>query len=217
MRKEKTKRKITGLDDERGIRKTQRRSSTSRNMKLLEVWTCQRAENLKRKSSKIPKNNYAATMVSAARRQIIGGGGAPINKSRRRRRPQIVGGAAGARLYCRVDIPGLNLHRTHTGLYDDKEETCLVSESSCIEDTLSKIVIPRLQIVAGRVDTLESQTHHIRPILLVLHCHWHQLYNTARRMLPCSLTKFHYCQPENDTDRLHLHQSRQTVGSSTCL
>src|SRR6218665_721268 len=43
-------------------------------MKPLEGWTCQRAENLK-KSSKIPKNNYAATMVSAARRQIIGGGG----------------------------------------------------------------------------------------------------------------------------------------------
>src|SRR6218665_503509 len=64
-------------------------------MKPLEVWTCQRAENLK-KSLKIPKNNYAATMVSAARRQIIGGGGsAPINKSRRRR-PQIVGGGAGA-------------------------------------------------------------------------------------------------------------------------
>src|SRR6218665_2496234 len=76
-----------------------RRSSTSRNMKPLEVWTCQRAENLKKKSSKIPKNNYAATMVSAARRQIIGGGSAPINKSRRWRRPQIVGGAASARLY----------------------------------------------------------------------------------------------------------------------
>src|SRR6218665_2444708 len=60
-------------------------------MEALEVWTCQRAENLKKKSSKIPPNNYAATMVSAARRQIIGGG-APINKSRRR--PQIVGGAA---------------------------------------------------------------------------------------------------------------------------
>src|SRR6218665_2827957 len=40
-------------------------------MKPLKVWTCQRAENLKKKSSKIPKNNYAATMVSAARRQII--------------------------------------------------------------------------------------------------------------------------------------------------
>src|SRR6218665_1423005 len=66
-------------------------------MKPLEVWTCQRTENLKKKSSKIPQNNYAATMVSAARQQIIGGGGAPINK---RRRPQIVGGgAAGARLY----------------------------------------------------------------------------------------------------------------------
>src|SRR6218665_161041 len=44
-------------------------------MKPLEVWTCQRAENLKKKSSKIPKNNYAATMVLAAGRQIIGGGG----------------------------------------------------------------------------------------------------------------------------------------------
>ena len=95
-----------------------------------------------------------------------------------------------------MDIPGLNLHRTHSGLYDDKEETCFVSEPSCIEDTLSKIVIPRLQIVAGRGDTLESQTHHIRPILLLLHCHWHKLYNTARRMLPCSLTNFHYCQTD---------------------
>src|SRR6218665_3937194 len=62
------------------------------------VWTCQRVEKLKKKSSKIPKNNYAATMVSAARRQIIGDG-APINKSRRRH-PQIVGG--GARLYSRA-------------------------------------------------------------------------------------------------------------------
>src|SRR6218665_2455667 len=62
-------------------------------MKPLEVCTCQRAENLN-KSSKIPKNNYAGTMVSAARRQIIGGGG-PIHKiRRRRRRPQIVGGGA---------------------------------------------------------------------------------------------------------------------------
>src|SRR6218665_1988753 len=66
-------------------------------MKPSEVWTCQRAENLKKKSSKIPKNKYAATTVSAARRQIIGGGGgAPINKSRRRR-PQIVGGGGAAR------------------------------------------------------------------------------------------------------------------------
>src|SRR6218665_2884708 len=68
-------------------------------MKPLEVWTCQRAENLKKKSSKISKNNYAAKMVAAARRQIIGGGGggAPINKSRRRRRSQIVGGGGAAR------------------------------------------------------------------------------------------------------------------------
>ena len=51
-------------------------------MESFEVWTYQRAENLKKKSSKIPKNNYAATMVLVARRQIIGGGDAPINKSR---------------------------------------------------------------------------------------------------------------------------------------
>src|SRR6218665_3707910 len=107
MRKEKTKKKITGLDDEEGIQQTSRRSSTLRNMKPLEVCTCQRAENLKKKSSKIPKKNYPATMVSAARRQIIGGG-APINKSRWRRRPQIVGGggAAGARLYSKLRSAG---------------------------------------------------------------------------------------------------------------
>src|SRR6218665_3498270 len=67
-------------------------------MKPLEVWTCQRAENIKKKSSKIPINNEVETMVSGARRQIIGGGGgAPINKSRRRWRPQIVGGGGAAR------------------------------------------------------------------------------------------------------------------------
>src|SRR6218665_3189403 len=85
MRKEKTKKKITGLDDERGIQ--QRRSSTSRNMKPLEVWTCQWAENLKRKSSKIPKittqqqwNRRRADKLSAAaaarRSTKVGGGGA---------------------------------------------------------------------------------------------------------------------------------------------
>src|SRR6218665_1160495 len=57
----------------------------------INLWV-HKAENLKKKLSKIPKSNNAATMVSAARRQIIGGG-APINKSRRRR-PQIVGGGA---------------------------------------------------------------------------------------------------------------------------
>src|SRR6218665_3451556 len=66
-------------------------------MKPLDVWTCQRAENLKKKSSKIQKNNYAATMVSAARRQIIGGGGAPLHKKRRPRGPQIVGDGGAAR------------------------------------------------------------------------------------------------------------------------
>src|SRR6218665_1175354 len=68
----------------------------------INLWV-HKAENLKKKLSKIPKSNNAATMVSAARRQIIGGG-APINKSRRRR-PQIVGGgAAGARLYSQSSI-----------------------------------------------------------------------------------------------------------------
>src|SRR6218665_1847784 len=109
MRKEKTKKKITGLDDELGIQQTYRRSSTSRNMNPLEVWTCQRAENLKKKLSKIPKipkNNYAATMVSAARRQIIGGGGAPINKIRRAHKLSAAArGAAGARLYRKGDDP----------------------------------------------------------------------------------------------------------------
>src|SRR6218665_3931471 len=58
-------------------------------MKPLEVWTCQKAENLKKKSSKIPKNNYAATMVSAVRRQIR-----RADQQIWRRRPQIVGGGA---------------------------------------------------------------------------------------------------------------------------
>src|SRR6218665_3227726 len=91
--------------------KVKKRSSTSRNMKPLEVWTCQRAENLKKKSSKIPKNNYAATIVSAARRQIIGGGGggAPINKSRRRRRSQIVGSGGAARRGWRTALPRTRL------------------------------------------------------------------------------------------------------------
>src|SRR6218665_835332 len=110
MRKEKTKEKIIGLDDERGIQQTKRRSSTSRNMKPSEVWTCQRAENLKKKSSKIPKNKYAATTVSAGRRPNIGrrwggggekfgggvGGGGEIKK-RGGRPPKIAGGGGAAR------------------------------------------------------------------------------------------------------------------------
>src|SRR6218665_528869 len=99
MWKEKTKKKLLDwmMSEEHSKLKeeVQHRESP---MKPLQVWTCQRAENLKKKSSKIPINNYAATMASAARRQIIGGGGAPINKSRRRRRrPQIVGGGGAAR------------------------------------------------------------------------------------------------------------------------
>ena len=65
--------------------KLKERSSTSRNMKPLEVWTCQRAENLKKKSSKIPKNNYAAKN---------GIGGAPTNYRRRRRADQQKSAAA---------------------------------------------------------------------------------------------------------------------------
>src|SRR6218665_397724 len=119
MRKEKAKKKITGLeDDERGIQQSQKRSSTSRNMKPLEVWTCQRAENLKKKSSKIPKNNYAAKMVSAGRPQKIiggGGGGAPINKSRRRR-SQIVGGGAARPAHSSTPPPSLPITRHHLHL-----------------------------------------------------------------------------------------------------
>src|SRR6218665_3910961 len=66
-------------------------------MKPLECWTCQRADNLKKKSSKIPKNNYAATMVSAARRQNIGDGGTPPNKNKPRRRADKLSATAARR------------------------------------------------------------------------------------------------------------------------
>src|SRR6218665_323163 len=62
-------------------------------MKPLEVWTCQRAENLK-KLSNIPKNNYAATMVSAARRKIIGGGADKLSAAAARRSTKVCGGGA---------------------------------------------------------------------------------------------------------------------------
>src|SRR6218665_1278570 len=76
-----------------------RRSSTSRNMKPLEVWTCQRAENLNKKSSKIPKiqkfqkittqpTNYRRRRRADQQKSAA----APTNCRRRR-------GAAGARLY----------------------------------------------------------------------------------------------------------------------
>src|SRR6218665_760800 len=113
MKKEKTKKKLLDwmMSEEYSKLKEEAQHRESR-MKPLEGWTCQRAENLKKKSSKIPINNYAATMVSAARRQIIGGG-APINKSRRRR-PQIGGGGgggAGAQLYSQA------LYRINFKLY----------------------------------------------------------------------------------------------------
>src|SRR6218665_1932465 len=92
MRKEKTKKTITELDDERGTANLKKKLNIEKHETIGGV-DLPKGRELKKKSSKIPKNNYAATMESAARRQIIGGG-APINKSRRRRRPQIVGGGA---------------------------------------------------------------------------------------------------------------------------
>src|SRR6218665_1076701 len=108
-------------------------------MKPLEVdWTCQRAENLKKKSSKIPKNNYAATMVSAARRQIIGGGDPPINKSRGRR-PQIGGGGGAAR-----PAHGSNFYSVSHGLS--------LSEAlpTTAIDTVSEFTREALQAIAGK-------------------------------------------------------------------
>src|SRR6218665_590417 len=100
MRKEKTKKKLLDwMMSEQYYTANLKKKLNIEKHETMEVWTCQRAENLKNKSSKIPKNNYAGKMVSAARRQIIGGGGggAPIIKSRRRRRSQIVDGGGAAR------------------------------------------------------------------------------------------------------------------------
>src|SRR6218665_1002899 len=58
-------------------------------MKPLEVWTCQRAVNLKKKSSKIPL------------RSNKGVGGAPTNYRRRRRRADQQKSAAAAPTNCR--------------------------------------------------------------------------------------------------------------------
>src|SRR6218665_533357 len=84
-----------------------RRSSTSRNMKPLEVWTCQRADNLK-KSSKIPKittqqqwyrrraDKLSAAAAAARRSTKVGGGGAhklsAAAAARRGRRTALVRG-----------------------------------------------------------------------------------------------------------------------------
>src|SRR6218665_1728118 len=106
MRKEKTKKKITGLDDERAryIANLKKKLNIEKHETIGGLDLPEGRELIEEVIENSP-NNYAATMVSATRRQIIGGG-APINKSRRRRRPQIVGGgaaAAGARLYFKVD------------------------------------------------------------------------------------------------------------------
>src|SRR6218665_2699218 len=91
MRKEKIKKKITGLDDDRA-------RNTANLKKKLNIEKHEtiggldlpEGRELKDEVIENSKNNYAATMVSAARRQIIGGGGgAPINKSRRRRCPRL--------------------------------------------------------------------------------------------------------------------------------
>src|SRR6218665_1221967 len=88
MRKEKTKKKITGLDDERGI--------LYRNLKKLNIEKHEtiggldlpKAENLKKKSSKIPKittqqkwyrrraDKLSAAAAAARRSTKVGGGGA---------------------------------------------------------------------------------------------------------------------------------------------
>src|SRR6218665_2964041 len=95
-------------------------------MKPLEVWTCQRAENLK-KSSKIPKINYAATMVSAARRQIIGGGGggAPIHKKRRGGGPRStkVGGGGAHKLSAAAARPA---HSSNMRIYFASTELVMI-------------------------------------------------------------------------------------------
>src|SRR6218665_3162161 len=114
MRKEKTKKKITGLDDERSRNTANLKKSLNiEKHETIGGLDLPEGRELKEEVIENSKNNYAATMVSAARRQnrrradklsavAAGGrrptkvGGAPINK-RRRRRPQIVGGgAAGA-------------------------------------------------------------------------------------------------------------------------
>src|SRR6218665_561087 len=65
-------------------------------MKPLEVWTCQRAENLKKKSSKIPKKITTQQQWYRRRADKLSAAAARRSTSRRRR-PQIVGGGGSAR------------------------------------------------------------------------------------------------------------------------
>src|SRR6218665_2059371 len=51
--KRKSKEKTIGLDDVGGIRQTQGRSSKPGEVEPSDVWTCQRAENLKKKKKKL--------------------------------------------------------------------------------------------------------------------------------------------------------------------
>src|SRR6218665_3360166 len=50
-RKKKTKAKTIGLDDVGGVRSNQGRSSKPGEVEPSDVWTCQRAENLKKKNA----------------------------------------------------------------------------------------------------------------------------------------------------------------------
>src|SRR6218665_670572 len=86
MRKEKTKKKLLNWMMSEEYSKL-KEDSTSRNMKPLEVWTCQRAENLKKKSSNIPKittqqkwyrrrADQLSAAAAARRSTKVGGGGA---------------------------------------------------------------------------------------------------------------------------------------------
>src|SRR6218665_3422807 len=96
MRKEKTKKKITGLDDERSrnIANSKKKLNIEKHETIGSL-DLPEGRELKEEVIENSRNNCAATMVSAARRQIISGGGAPVQKKRPRRwRPQIVDGGA---------------------------------------------------------------------------------------------------------------------------
>src|SRR6218665_2568426 len=149
-------------------------------MKPLEVWTCQRAENLKKKSSKIPKNNYAAKMVSAARRQIIGGGGgggAPINKSRRRRRPQIVGGGAARPAHGSKQDPAVSLRSLNFG--GDSQHCCPPSQN--VGGGQSLPVPPMIYATACKCHELS--------IIGMCQAWFNYMYNGKRRTVSTSTCK----------------------------
>src|SRR6218665_4129287 len=97
MRKEKIKKKITGLDDDRARNTANLKKKLNiEKHKTIGGRDQPEGRELKEEVIENSKNNYAATMVSAARRQIIGGGGgAPPNKKQPGGRPQTVRGRGG--------------------------------------------------------------------------------------------------------------------------